>query len=73
MLLRIVEKVEILPPFFYMTEGTEKSHHTANNDYNTKTMRGGGIDAWNKSSIFLEIQFSFLRSISLCSSKAAAG
>ena len=71
MLLRIVEKGEILPPFFYMTEGTEKCHHTANKDYNSKTMRDGGNDAWNMSSNYLDIQFSFRRAITLCSSKAA--
>ena len=54
-----------------MTEGTEKSHHTAAKDYNTKTMRDGGNDAWNMSSSYLDIQFSFYRAIDLCSSKSS--
>ena len=55
MLLRIFKKGEILPPFYYMTEGTEKSHHTASKDYNSRTMRDGGNDDWNMSSNFLDI------------------
>ena len=55
MLLRIFKKGEILPPFYYMTEGTEKSHHTASKDYNSRTTRDGGNDDWNKSSNFLDI------------------
>ena len=70
MLLRIYEKGEILSPFHYMTEGNEKSHHTASKDYNSKTMRDGGNDAWNMSSNFLDIHFSFLRAVDFCSSKA---
>ena len=70
MLLRIYEKGEILSPFHYMTEGTEKGHHSASKDYNSKTMRDGGNDAWNMSSNFLDIQFSFLRAVDFCSSKA---
>ena len=58
-LLRLFEKGELLSPFYYMTEVTEKSHHTAAKDYNTKTMRDGGNDAWNMSSSYLDIQFSF--------------
>ena len=70
-LLRLFEKGELLSPFYYMTEGTEKSHHTAAKDYNTKTMRDGGNDAWNMSSSYLDIQFSFYRAIDLCSSKSS--
>ena len=70
MLLRIYEKGEILSPIHYMTEGTKRSHHTASKDYNSKTMRDGGNDAWNMSSNFLDIQFSFLRAVDFCSSKA---
>ena len=51
-LLRLFEKGELLSPFYYKTEGTEKSHHTAAKDYNTKTMRDGGNDAWNMSFSF---------------------
>ena len=71
MLLRIVKKGKILSPFYYMTEGTEKSHHTASKDYYSKTMRDGGYDARNMSSNYLDIQFSFLRAIKLCQSKVA--
>ena len=55
-LLRLFEKVELLSSFFYMTEGTEESRHTAAKDYNTKTMRDGGNDAWNMSSSYLDIK-----------------
>ena len=44
-----VEKRELLPHFFYMTEGTEKSPY-GNKDYISKTMRDGGNKAWNMSS-----------------------
>ena len=71
MLLRVFEKVEILPPFYYMTEGTEKSNHTASKDYNTKTMRDGGNDAWSKPSNYLDIQFSFFRAVNFFPSKFA--
>ena len=54
-----------------MTERTEKNHHTAAKDYNTKTMRDGGNDAWNMSSGYLDIHFSFYRAIDLCTSKLA--
>ena len=54
-----------------MTEGTEKSHYTAAKDYNTKTMRDDGNDAWNMSSSYLDIQFSFYRAIDICTSKSA--
>ena len=70
MLLRIFEKGEILAPFNYMTEGTEKSHHTASKDYNSRTMRDGGNGAWNMSSNYLDIRFSFFRAIDLSSSKS---
>ena len=70
MLLRIIEKGEFLAPFYYMTEGTEKSHHTASKDYNSRTMRDGGNDAWNMSSNYLDIRFSFFRAIDLSSSKS---
>ena len=54
-----------------MTEGTEKRHHTAAKDNNTKTMRDGGDDAWNMSSSYLDFRFSFYRAFDLCSSKFA--
>ena len=41
-----------------MAEVTEKCLHTAAKDYNTKTIRDGGNDAWNMSSGYLDIQFS---------------
>ena len=69
MLLRIFKKGEILTPFNYMTEGTETSHHTASKDYNSRTMRDGGNDAWNMSSNNLDIRF-FFRAIDLLSSKS---
>ena len=53
-----------------MTEGTEKSHHTASKDYNSRTMRDGGNDAWNMSSNYLDIRFSFFRAFDLSSSKS---
>ena len=62
MLLRIYKKDEILSPFYYMTEGTEKSHHTASKDYNSKTER------WPKRR--MGRKFSFLRAVDFCSSKA---
>ena len=70
MLLRIFEKGEILAPFHYMTEGTEKSHHTASKDCNSRMMRDGGNDAWNTSSNYRDIRFSFFRAIDLSSSKS---
>ena len=70
MLLRIIEKGEILAPFNYMTEGTEKSHHTASKNYNSRTMRDGCNDAWSMSSKNLDIRFSFFRAIDLSSSKS---
>ena len=53
-LFRLFEKDELMSPFFYMKEGTEKSHHTAAKDIKTKTMRDGGDDAWNMSSSYLD-------------------
>ena len=53
-----------------MTEGTEKSHHTASKDYNSRTMRDGCNDAWNMSSKYLDIRFSLFRAIDLSSSKS---
>ena len=70
MLLRLFEMGEFLSPIFSMTEDTEKNHHTAA-EVNTKTMRDGGNDAWNKSSSYLDIQFSFYRAIDFCLSKSA--
>ena len=54
-----------------MTEGTKKSHHTEAKDYNTKTMRDGGNDAWNMSSSYPDIRFSFYRVILPCSSMSS--
>ena len=56
--LRLFENGELLSPFFYMTEGTEKCHHKAAKDYNTKTIRDGGNVAWDMSSGCLDVQFS---------------
>ena len=70
MLLRIFEKGGVLAPFNYMTEDTERSHHTASKDYNSRTTRDGGNDAWNMSSNYLDIRFSFFRAIDLSSSKS---
>ena len=62
-LLRLFEKGELLSPFFYKADGTEKSHHMATKDYNTNTMRDGGNDACNMSSSYLDVQFSFYRAM----------
>ena len=70
-LLRDFENGEILPSFYYMTEGTEESHRTEVKDYNTKTMSDGDNDAWNMSSNYLDIHLSFIRAFNSFPSKFA--
>ena len=54
----------IKSPWLHMTEGLEKSNHTANKDFQTRTMRGGGC-IYHHDPNFLEIFFSYCKFLKL--------
>ena len=57
--------------FFTWQKKLKKATTQQPEDYDKKTMRDGGNDAWNMSSSYLDIQFFFYRAIDLCTSKSA--
>jgi hypothetical protein len=50
----------IKTPWNHMTEAMEKSNHHAHKDYQTRTMRGGGLMT-NEDPVYLDAHFSFCR------------
>lgn len=62
---RLVESGNISLPWNHMTEGSENSHHTANKDYHSKTMRDGGISTRHLNSSYLDLYFSYMRAVNL--------
>ena len=58
----------IYSPWFHMCEGLEKSNHHAHKDFQSRTMRGGGL-IHNQDPLFLECCFSFCKVFKLAATR----
>ena len=55
-------------PWYHMTEAMEKSNHHAHKDFQTRTMRGGGL-IHHQDPLFLELCFSFCKFVNMAKPK----
>ena len=65
----LVESGYITTPWHHICEGLEKSNHHAHKDFQTRTMRGGGL-LHHQDPMFLEGMFSYCKFLKLGASTA---